>query len=70
MIDTAIKAAGVMVGILSVWLLVQAAWRRVFADETAAGASECPGWTCHSCSDRQQCVTKPYENDLVQDNSA
>jgi len=51
MFETSIKAILVMFGVVGVWLLVQAAWRRVFACDSERPAW-CTGWRCNGCQSR------------------
>ena len=57
MFETTIKAMAVMSSVIGGWLLVQAAWRRVFINE-AERPAWCVGMECDGCQSRATCGTE------------
>ena len=58
MIEAAIRAVTVMVGVLGVWLFVQTVRRRVVARDAPEQLSACSGWSCHLCQEEHQDTSK------------
>ncbi len=63
MFEAAIKAVIVITAILGAWLLVQAAWRRVFkADLAGEDVHGC--FDCHGCS-RPDCLPQTAADETI-----